>query len=104
MGNTYGAVHGGIVFSFADTCFGLAANSRDIKAVTASAEIHYIAPAPVGDVIRAIAKETWRGERSGLYDVEIRDPENTVLALMRARARILPERVIPQDWSPSDQT
>lgn len=71
MANTYGVCHGGMIFSLADTAFGLAANAYDERIVTASAEIHYIAPIPMGTTLRAIATEVHRGPRSGLYDVRI---------------------------------
>ena len=103
MGNTYGVVHGGIVLSFADMCFGMAANSRDVQAVTASAQIHYLAPVPIGIELHGSAREAWLGARSAIYDVEISDGDGTTLSLMQARARLLYARVIPADWTGNDE-
>lgn len=99
MGNTYGVCHGGIVFSFADMCFGLAANAGDVRAVTASAEIHFVAPVPIGTELLGVGHEVWRRGRTTLIDVTLSDPAGTTLALMRARGRIFDERVVPADWT-----
>lgn len=95
QGNTYGVCHGGVVFSFADMCFGLAANSYNERAVTASAEIHYIRPGNVGAELSAIATEVWRGPRSALYDVHVRNADGETAAHVRFRGRILGGSVVP---------
>ena len=96
MGNTFGVCHGGVLFSLADMCFGVAANSYNERAVTASAEIQFLAPAHVGDVLTATTRETWRGPRTAIYDVRVESPGGETAALMRARARILGGPVISQ--------
>jgi len=111
MSNTYGVCHGGIIFSLADMAFGFAANAYDERIVTASAEIHYLAPVPMGAKLAAFGTEVHRGPRSGLYDVTIRDfappvdvsagaNENaedalTTYAVMRGRARVIGGSVVP---------
>lgn len=94
-GNTYGVCHGGIVFSLADMCFGLAANSYNERCVTASAEIQYISPGNVGKDMTAIATETWRSARSAIYDVHVRNADGETAALVRVRGRILGGPVVP---------
>lgn len=94
-GNTYGVCHGGIVFSLADMCFGLAANSYNERCVTASAEIQYISPGNVGADMTAIATETWRSKRSAIYDVHVRNADGETAALLRIRGRILGGPVVP---------
>jgi acyl-CoA thioesterase len=94
FGNTYGVCHGGVVFSIADMCFGIAANSYNERCVTASAEIQYISPGNVGDVMTAVATETWRGPRSAVYDVELRNANGETAALVRIRGRILGGAVV----------
>ncbi|MEO0620241.1 MAG: hotdog fold thioesterase [Pseudomonadota bacterium] len=98
-GNTYGVCHGGIVFSLADMCFGLAANSYNERCVTASAEIHYIAPGNVNADMTAVAKEVWRGPRASLYDVHVRNADGATAAHVRVRGRILGGPVIPPPGS-----
>jgi len=94
-GNTYGVCHGGVVFSIADMCFGIAANSCNERCVTASAEIQYISPGNVGAEMTAVATEVWRGPRSAIYDVHVRNADGETTALVRIRGRILGGPVIP---------
>ena len=46
--NTFGSGHGGIIFTLADMAFGFTCNAGGERALTASAAIDYLAPAPVG--------------------------------------------------------
>lgn len=71
MVNGHGITHGGFVFMVADTTFALACNSYDHAAVAARADIRYLRPTRLGDVLVATATERARFGRNGLYDVTV---------------------------------
>ena len=86
MLNGYKTCHGGILFSLADTAFGIACNSRNQRAVAAGAQIDFLRPALQGDVLRAIAVERSTSRRLGLYDVTITDQHEQTIALFRGKS------------------
>ena len=87
--NTFGAGHGGIVFTLADMAFGFTCNASGEKAMTASAAIDYLAPAPVGARLLADAREVARQGRNVFYDVVISVEGGDAIAIARGRMRLL---------------
>ncbi len=81
MLNTVRLCHGGVIFSLADFAFAVASNSHGQVAVGLSANISYPAPAKEGDLLTATAKEISRTRRTGLYEVEVRREDGTLVAL-----------------------
>jgi phenylacetic acid degradation protein PaaD len=69
--NFNGSCHGGVVFSLADTAFGLASNSYGIVAAGIDAHIAFPAPSREGDVLTAVAVEMSRSRRLAIYRVEV---------------------------------
>jgi acyl-CoA thioesterase len=88
MMNGHALAHGGLIFALADTAFGCACNSFGPMNVGASADIVFIAPAGVGDVLEAEAVVRTRFGRSGLYDVTVRR-DGDVIAEFRGRSHQL---------------
>jgi len=86
MANGHGMCHGGFMFLLADSAFAFACNSHNQRAVAAGAEIHFVAPARVGDVLTARATEQHREGRSGFYDVRVTDQNDALIALFRGRS------------------
>jgi acyl-CoA thioesterase len=86
MANGHGMCHGGFMFLLADSAFAFACNSHNQRAVAAGAEIHFVAPAKVGDVLTAQASEQHRAGRSGFYDVRVIDQNGELIALFRGRS------------------
>lgn len=68
--NIYGTVHGGALFTLADTAAGSACYSRGKKCVTLNSTIHFIRPGQSG-TLTAYGKEVHRGHKTGVYDVTI---------------------------------
>ncbi|MEO0670816.1 MAG: hotdog fold thioesterase [Pseudomonadota bacterium] len=99
LANTFGAMHGGMIFAFADLCFGFTANAaQNVKGVSSSAEIHWLAPGKVGTTLIGDAKETWREGRNGLYDVYLDDEESgEMIAIVHGRMRFIGGEVMPTD-------
>jgi len=79
--NFNGTCHGGVLFSLADTAFGLASNSHGRLAAAVNAHIGFTAPARVGDTLTASAREINRSNRIGTYRVDVlRDGDEFVAA------------------------
>ncbi|QPC88252.1 hydroxyphenylacetyl-CoA thioesterase PaaI [Mesorhizobium sp. NBSH29] len=87
--NGHGICHGGFIFTLADSAFAFACNSYNQCAVAQHNTITYLAPAKLGDLLRATASEISRSGRSGLYDVTIRDQEGRKIAEFRGASRII---------------
>ncbi len=86
MANGHGMCHGGFMFLLADSAFAFACNSHNQRAVAAGAEIHFVSPAKIGDVLTAQASEQHRAGRSGFYDVRVTDQNGELIALFRGRS------------------
>ncbi len=86
MVNGFDILHGGLTFALADTAFAFACNAYDIQSFAASAQIEFLRPAMLGDVLTATATEDHRGRRSGYYSVEVRNHHDHLIALFRGRS------------------
>ena len=76
MVNAIGIAHGGFIFLLADSAFALASNSHGELAVARSCSIEFLAPAGLGELLVAEARERYRAGRKGIYDVSVtRDAE-----------------------------
>ncbi len=85
MLNGHGICHGGFLFALADTAFAYACNSHGVAMVAAGASIEFLAPAAGGERLIAIARETSRGARQGIYDVEVAKASGESVAHFRGR-------------------
>ena len=94
MLNGHGSCHGGFIFSLADSAFAFACNSHGQPAVAQHCTITYVAPGRLGMRLVAEAHERQRGERSGIYDITVRDETGTVIAEFRGHSRTLPGSLI----------
>ena len=74
--------------ALADTAFACACNSHGPVTVAAGAEIVFVAPARLGDVLEAEAVERTTFGRSGIYDVTVRRGD-AVIAEFRGRSHRL---------------
>ncbi len=90
MVNGHDIAHGGLVFTLADSAFAVACNSHGPVTVAAGADITFVAPARLGDVLVAEASEQLVFGRSGLTDVRVTTADDgSVVALFRGRSRSL---------------
>ena len=83
MVNGHATCHGGITFTLADAAFAYACNACNRATVAQGAQISFIAPARLGEVLIASAREQSRAGRIGVYDVEVARDDGTVVALFR---------------------
>jgi acyl-CoA thioesterase len=88
MVNGHDIAHGGYVFLLADTAFACACNYPGPATVAASAQIVFVSPARLGEVLTARAREQARYGRSGVYDVTVTCGERLV-AEFRGLSRTL---------------
>jgi acyl-CoA thioesterase len=86
MVNGHGIGHGGLTFALADSAFAFACNSYGRTTVAAAAEIRFRRPTRLGDDLVATAVERSREGRDGVYDVTVRNGEETV-AIFVGRSR-----------------
>ncbi len=89
MVNGYSICHGGFLFTLADSAFAYACNCYDDVTVAAGADIDFIFMARLGDELVATATETHRGRRSGIYDINIRNQDDVLIAVFRGRSKAL---------------
>ncbi len=89
MLNGHGTCHGGMIFTLADSCFAYACNSHDRNAVAVSCLIDFVAPARLGDVLTAVAREISLVGRNGLYDVAVSNQDGVEVAHFRGKCRII---------------
>jgi acyl-CoA thioesterase len=94
MLNGFDVCHGGLLFALADTAFAFACNAYDRVTMAASANIEFLRPARLGDELHAIAREEYRGSRSGYYAVNVENQDGMLVALFRGRAVSRDEPVI----------
>lgn len=77
--NVHGFVHGGALYSLADTAAGAASFATGRDSVTLTGTINYIKPGKGGKLI-GIATEVSRGRTTGIYEVFIYNDVQTLLS------------------------
>ena len=70
--NFNGTCHGGVIFTLADTAFGLASNSHGVIAAGIDAHITYHVAAQAGDTLIATAIEVSRTRKIAVYRIDVR--------------------------------
>jgi acyl-CoA thioesterase len=94
MVNGFGVCHGGLLFTLADTAFAFACNAYDDLTFAAAASIDFLRPARLGDELQAIAREDYRGGRTGFYTVDVVNQRDETVALFRGRSASRGERLL----------
>ena len=78
--NFNGTCHGGVVFSLADTAFGLASNSHGAIAAGVDAHITYQVAVHVGEMLTATAIEVSRGRKLAVYRVDVENEAGSLVS------------------------
>lgn len=84
---THGSCHGGVIFALADAACGIAGNTGDASAVTQTGTITYLAPAHVGDILIATARQRSASGRTQVIDVDVATEAGTLIAEFRGFLR-----------------
>lgn len=83
MLNGFGIAHGGITYSLADSALAFAANSRGIQSVSIETSINHIKPTKEGDSLIAEAKEINVTNKTGLYEIKVKNQDGELVALFK---------------------
>ena len=86
MVNGHRVCHGGLVFALADSAFAFACNSYNESTVAAAGAIDFLAGAREGDELTAEARELWRTNRNGIYEINVSNQHGERVALFRGRS------------------
>lgn len=86
MVNGFDICHGGLIFTLADTAFAFACNAYDDVTVAGGASIDFLRPVFRDDELQAVALEEHRGQRGGVYAVEVVNQNREFVALFRGRS------------------
>jgi acyl-CoA thioesterase len=78
--NFRGTVHGGCIFSLMDSVAGLASLSTGSYAATSSSNVQYLNPAKDTSLIKARAKPVKLGRLLMVFDVEVSDDADMLIA------------------------
>lgn len=86
MLNGFEVVHGGILFSAADSAFAFACNSHGILTVALDVTISFTRPARTGDLLTVEAREDHLGNRVGIYDIRTTNEKGELVAIFKGTA------------------
>lgn len=95
MLNGHGTCHGGFIFALADSAFAFACNTDGTASVASHCAISFLRPAQLGDRLVADARERYREERTGIYDVRVTCGD-AVVAEFRGQSRTTGARLLEQ--------
>lgn len=86
MLNGFGSVHGGVLFSAADSAFAFACNTNGNITVALDVSISFTKPAKVGEILTIEAQELHFSAKIGVYDVKIFNEQQTTIAIFKGTA------------------
>ena len=94
--NGHQICHGGFIFTLADSTFAFACNSYNLNTVASGCSIEFLRPGKAGDVLTATAQEQVRSGRHGIYDIEVRNQRDEVVAMFRGKSAQIQGTVLPE--------
>jgi acyl-CoA thioesterase len=80
--NSHGTVHGGAIFTLADTAFAIASNSHGVPAAAINAHISYVKSASAG-TLYADAEEFSVSPKIATYTVTVTDDKGEKIAIFQ---------------------
>lgn len=83
MVNGFQIAHGGVTFSLADSAFAFASNSHGRKSVSIECSINHVKAVSAGDILTAIAEESSRSHKLGVYHVTVVNQDDAKVALFK---------------------
>lgn len=88
MLNGFSIAHGGIAYSLADSTLAFAANSHGYQSFSIETSISHLVKVQKEDTLTSISKEIHRGNKTGLYHIEIFNQNKELIALMKGTVYI----------------
>jgi acyl-CoA thioesterase len=95
MLNGFERIHGGILFSAADSAFAFACNSHGLITVALDVSITFTRPAREGDRLFVEAREVHLGNKTGLYDIRTTNEKGELVSLFKGTAYRTSKKVTP---------
>ncbi|MEH6476922.1 MAG: hydroxyphenylacetyl-CoA thioesterase PaaI [Sneathiella sp.] len=95
MLNGHGTCHGGYIFTLADTAFAFACNAYNQSTVAQGAQINFLRAVPPDCLLTATAAEVHRKGRTGLYDIDVTNEANELVATFRGNSHTIKGQMIP---------
>ena len=89
MLNGHDVCHGGLIATLADSAFAFACNSYDELTLASGFAIDLLAPGRLNDVLTARCTEVSKAGRTGVYDCEITNQRDALIAVFRGRSYTL---------------
>jgi acyl-CoA thioesterase len=86
MLNGFSTVHGGILFSAADSAFAFACNSHGRLSVALDTSMSFAKPAREGEQLHVAATEISLGNRTSIYEVKIVNESEETIAFFKGTA------------------
>lgn len=83
MTNGHNITHGGITFSLADSALAFACNSHGKKSVSIECSINHIKQVNTGDILTAVATESSKSNKLGIYHVVVTNQDGVEVALFK---------------------
>jgi phenylacetic acid degradation protein PaaD len=81
--NTSGTAHGGVIFTLADSTFGVAENLDATRPFIAmDVHVRYLRPVFPGQRIRAVAERVHKGRLTNCYDIRVYDERDRIIAIL----------------------
>lgn len=77
--------HGGFIFALADTAMAYASNKDETAHLALNANIDFLKPAKLGDLLIATASEGNRTRKTGMYNVVVEIKGGALIAEFRGR-------------------
>ncbi|MBA3828077.1 MAG: hydroxyphenylacetyl-CoA thioesterase PaaI [Taibaiella sp.] len=93
MLNGFGYVHGGILFSAADSAFEFACNTHGYATVALDVSVSFTRPVRLGEVLTVEAKEEHRGEKTGIYDVRTTNEKGELVSMFKGMAYVTSKQI-----------
>jgi acyl-CoA thioesterase len=95
MLNGFERIHGGVLFSAADSAFAFACNSHGLITVALDVSITFTRPALVGDKLYVEAIEIHLGNKTGLYDIRTTNEKGELVCQFKGTAYRTSKKVSP---------
>jgi acyl-CoA thioesterase len=86
MLNGFHSIHGGVLFSAADSAFAFACNSHGVLTVALDVSISFTRTVKVGELLIVEAKEEHLGNKTGVYDVRTTNQNGELVAWFKGTA------------------
>ena len=86
MMNGFESIHGGVLFSAADSAFAFACNSHGLITVALDVSVSFTKPAKVGDILTVEAREEYLGNKTGLYLIRTTNEAGQVVSVFKGTA------------------